>query len=188
MPHTQTGSANFSELLWLKYILGQYDVTCLLSKKMRCCREGAERVSFQGGRLMWLSPKHCHWRTKENIAKFANVVQCHILLWKIVQVVNKCQICRKIVKLVKKYWKIVKNCQICPKMSCPNQRLVISSLQYVPKAKGGSVLSCMYYCRLCLGNTVTGPRGSVKRVWKSIWWWKSESGLTKYENSIWLRV
>ena len=79
-------------------------------------------------------------------------------------------------------------------MSCPNQRLVIRSLQYVPKAKGGSVLSCMYYCTLCLGkrkrlflfNTVTGPTGSVKWVWKSIWWWKSESVLTKYENSIWL--
>ena len=174
---------------------------CLLSTKMRCCKYNPAEKKLK--ECLFRAADWCgfHQSTATGAQKKTSQIlpmlsSVTLFCEKLSKLSTSVKFVEKIVKLVKKYWKIVKNCQICPKMSCPNQRLVISSLQYVPKAKGGSVLSCMYYCRLCLGkrkrlflfNTATGPRGSVKGVWKSIWWWKSESGLTKYENSIWLRV
>ena len=107
--------------------------------------------------------------------KHRRICQCcpvSHLLWKIVQVSTSFKFVEKIVKFVKKYAYIPSN--MFRKQRVAQYWAVCTSVDSAwanIKDYSSSTLSL-----------VTGPRGSVKRVWKSIWWWKSESGLTKYEN------
>ena len=142
----------------LKYILGQYDVTCLLSKKMRCCEYNPAEKELK--ECLFRAADWCGFhqstatgaqkKTSQNLPMLSSVTfYCEKLskLSTSVKFVEKnCQIGQK----------ISKNCQKLPNLS---QNVMSqstaghkSSHQYVPKAKGGSVLSCMYYCTLCLGK------------------------------------
>ena len=156
---------------------------CLLSKKMRCCEynpaeKGLKECLFRAADWCGFhqsTATGAQKKTSQNLPMLSSVTfYCE----KLSKLSTSVKFVEKIVKLVKKYVYIPSN--MFRKQRVAQYWAVCTSVDSAwanIKDYSSSTLSL-----------VTGPRGSVKRVWKSIWWWKSESGLMKYENSIWLRV